>query len=73
MADESHLAKLCEGVRAWNKWREQQTHAIVLHGADFSGCNCPGVNLAGVFLSHANFSDGDLSNAIFKHACTQLR
>jgi uncharacterized protein YjbI with pentapeptide repeats len=68
MAHESHLAKLREGVRAWNEWRAEQTNTIVLHGADLSGANLAGVNLAGVFLSHANFSGANLSNAMFEHA-----
>ncbi len=68
MVHESHLAKLREGVRAWNEWRAEQTHAIVLHGVDLSGANLTGVNLAGAFLYNANFSCANLSNAIFEHA-----
>ncbi|MEA2780278.1 MAG: hypothetical protein QOK29_1822 [Rhodospirillaceae bacterium] len=54
MADESHIARLREGVAAWNEWR--RTHPEVI--PDLSA----GV-LRGLDLSTADLSDSDLRGA----------
>ena len=57
MANEEHLAKLREGVEAWNEWRNsvKSTHPD-LEGADLRGANLRGADLRGVALSDANLS-----------------
>ncbi|MBD2069248.1 pentapeptide repeat-containing protein [Leptolyngbya sp. FACHB-671] len=54
MANPEHLEILMQGVKVWNQWREQNNDTE----PDLSS-----VNLSGVALSYANFSDTNLSNA----------
>jgi uncharacterized protein YjbI with pentapeptide repeats len=74
VADEQHLAKLREGVQAWNKWREENPGVWLdligaslsntyLFGANLSGANLSGANLISANLSNANLSNANLSNA----------
>ncbi len=74
MANEEHLAKLMEGVEAWNKWRLENPRIIAslgganlssanLIGADLSGANLIGANLSGAYLHGAQLSGADLSGA----------
>ena len=65
MANEEHLAKLKEGVEAWNQWRDR------VQSLDLSG-----VKLQGAELSHANFHRVDLSRSDLQFAdlrCANLR
>jgi hypothetical protein len=54
LANPEHLAKLKEGVAAWNQWR-QQTHTLQ---PDLSGAN-----LSRAHLEEANFQYADLQQA----------
>ena len=51
MANPGHLAKLKEGVEKWNQWRRDQ---ILMHP------DLTNADLAGVYLSHADFREVDL-------------
>jgi uncharacterized protein YjbI with pentapeptide repeats len=60
MANEEHLAKLKEGVEAWNDWRRAQPKVVPdLSRAEIEKVNLPGANLSRVSLDTAN-----LQNAI---------
>jgi len=59
MSNPEHVAKLLEGVKAWNEWRKVNTEVR----ADLSGANLSGANLSGANLSKANLSGTDLSGA----------
>jgi hypothetical protein len=74
MANEEHLARLKQGVVAWNQWREAN-HAIqpdlrgadLIHlglaGADLTGANLAGTNLHETDLGRANLSRASLHRA----------
>ena len=59
MANKEHLAKLQEGVEAWNAWRAQNPDIQ----PDLRGVNLVGVNLGGSDLSGANLTKADLRRA----------
>lgn len=59
MADREHLAKLTEGVEAWNAWRLEFPDIR----PDLSAVNFTGANLGGANFSDANLSDGKLRDA----------
>jgi uncharacterized protein YjbI with pentapeptide repeats len=64
VANPEHLAKLHEGVDAWNQWR--QSHPSImpnLSGANFSGANLHGANLSKADLSKADLSKAELLRA----------
>jgi uncharacterized protein YjbI with pentapeptide repeats len=79
MANEEHVAKLKEGVTAWNAWREKnpairpdlrQANLIEanlrganLRMANFSEANLSGANLSGADLIFANFVEANLIKA----------
>ena len=84
LANPEHLAKLKEGVEAWNQWREQNRKirpdlsGADLHGAGLSRANLSGANLTGARLPHADLSGthlrradlsgADLAGARLRHA-----
>lgn len=73
MANPKHLAKLREGVGAWNEWRvdkrrvpdlsEASLKGMNLRGADFFRAGLHGANLQGADLSLADLSQASLSMA----------
>lgn len=64
MANPEHLAKLKEGVEAWNKWREENPGVKPeLEGAHLSQNNLTGANLRDADLNGAGFFEADLSAA----------
>ncbi len=70
MANPEHLAKLKEGVKAWNQWREQNaaiqpdlSEANLYHGVWLDRAFLRGANLRGAFLSGANLRWVDLGRA----------
>jgi uncharacterized protein YjbI with pentapeptide repeats len=56
LANPEHLAKLKDGVEAWNQWREQNPKIP----PDLSGANLSGVNLKGANLSRVNLDEASL-------------
>jgi len=58
MADQRHLKKLNEGVKAWNKWRDE--HPEIL--PDLSKAPLQGKPLAEIDFRHTNLDLADLSN-----------
>jgi Pentapeptide repeats (8 copies) len=79
MANDEHVAKLKEGVEAWNTWRNgnpdidtdlsradlsrADLSGAHLSGADLSGADLFGANLSGANLFGANLSGANLSGA----------
>lgn len=59
MANAERLAKLKEGVAAWNSWREKNPEIQI----DLSDAALIGAQLSGANLSDADLSDADLSDA----------
>ena len=74
MPNPEHLAKLKEGLEAWNEWRRVNTEVepdlsgANLSGADLSGADLSKANLSDADLSRANLSDADLGRANLSHA-----
>lgn len=74
MANPEHRAKLKEGVKAWNKWREEDpaiTADLVeanLRSANLEGANLRGANLERTNLLGANLKGADLRGADLKEA-----
>jgi uncharacterized protein YjbI with pentapeptide repeats len=78
LANPEHLAKLKEGVQAWNQWSNQHLEVEPdLEGADLTGLDLTdyqlhGVNfsraiLKGVTFGPANLSGANFHRAIFSH------
>jgi hypothetical protein len=74
MANEEHLARLKQGVDAWNQWRNKSGGTLPdlsranLYGADlfdvdFHGVDLHGANLDAANLSRANLHGADLHDA----------
>ena len=74
MANEEHLARLKQGVDAWNQWRNKSGGTVPdlsranLYGADlfdvdFHGVDLHGANLDAANLSRANLHGADLHDA----------
>src|SRR5215831_16729858 len=79
MSNPEHLAKLLEGVEAWNEWRKVNTEVrpdlngadlgrADLHGANLSGAHLHGANLHGANLHGANLSGAHLHGANLSRA-----
>ena len=69
MANPDHLAKLNEGVEAWNQWREEHPGILVdLSSADFGGTDFTGANFSRSKLVDTCFDKADLSEATLKDA-----
>jgi len=69
MANPEHLAKLKEGVEAWNQWRKENPNAepdlseANLFEADLTGANLFLADLSGVDLRGAHLDGADLRGA----------
>jgi Pentapeptide repeats (8 copies) len=61
MANKEHVAKLKEGVTAWNAWRKENPDIQ----PDLSGANLSDARLWGAVLKDANLSGADLRGAAF--------
>jgi len=59
MANPEHLAKLKEGVEAWNAWRRTENCPL----PDLIQAKLSGASLAGANLRQASLNDADLSGA----------
>ena len=64
MANKKHFAKLKEGVKIWNQWRENNRNIK----PDLNGANLEGVNLNGANLEGANLERANLRSANFELA-----
>lgn len=64
MANPEHLAKLKEGVEAWNQWRKENPEILPdLLGVDLSDAHLSRINLSEADLRGTDFSRVDLSAA----------
>ncbi len=75
MANPEHLAKLKEGVEAWNLWRKQNPKVkrpdlceADLHWADLNRAHLSGASLTGANLNWANLWGADLDEANLQQA-----
>ncbi|MGK7894259.1 MAG: pentapeptide repeat-containing protein [Xenococcus sp. (in: cyanobacteria)] len=69
MVNPEHLAKLQEGVEAWNKWRENHPDVEPnLSGANLRNFNLTGANLFFVNLDGADLKGANLKDAILESA-----
>jgi uncharacterized protein YjbI with pentapeptide repeats len=75
MANEEHLAKLKEGVAAWNAWQDNNRKKIRpdlrgadLRKADLHGAYLFGADLHGAYLQEADLREADLRLADFTGA-----
>ncbi|KAA5538851.1 pentapeptide repeat-containing protein [Adhaeribacter rhizoryzae] len=64
MADENQLKLIREGVKVWNKWRNENPGMPV----DLSGVNLSGGNLFRINLQQANLREANLSGANLRKA-----
>jgi hypothetical protein len=64
MSNPKHLAKLDEGVKAWNRWRGEHPRIIPnLAGDKFTGAKLAHIDLRKANLERAYFPEADLSGA----------
>jgi hypothetical protein len=64
MANPEHLAILEQGVKEWNKWRENNPHVV----PDLSGAQLTEAYLAKANLSQTNLNEANFSDAILREA-----
>jgi uncharacterized protein YjbI with pentapeptide repeats len=64
MANKAHLARLQQGVWAWNEWLDQHPQIRPnLTGADLRGTDLSMMDLSAAYLSRADLSRADLAGA----------
>ena len=74
MAHYRHVARLKQGVAAWNQWRRMNPKVrpdlsgAALFGADLGGADLRDADLRGADLSYANLWGADLSHANLRGA-----
>jgi len=78
MANQEHLAKLKEGVEAWNEWREKNPdlqpdlQGANLYRAQLQGANLEEAQLQGADLEEAQLQGADLEAAQLQAAYLEL-
>jgi hypothetical protein len=60
MADDNHIARLKQGVAAWNAWRDENPDSPDLRKADLRKADLSNADLRKADLSGANLSQGNL-------------
>jgi hypothetical protein len=68
MANPEHLAKLRDGVKAWNEWRNTTNDRPDLSFGDLAGMDLGGYNLVGADPTHADLLGTDFHIAQLNHA-----
>ncbi len=69
MADKRHLNKLCEGVKAWNQWREEEPERVPdLRKADLHGATLTGIDFGRTYLDGADLRNAKLCSASLNSA-----
>ena len=74
MANSEHLAKIKEGVEAWDDWRKANTEIVPdlveadLSRADLKRADLSGANLHGANLSGANLREANLRKVVLRAA-----
>jgi hypothetical protein len=69
MANEEHLARLQQGVEAWNTWQDENpTIRVDLADADLHEANLADANLRRAYLARVNLGGAYLVNADFRGA-----
>ncbi len=69
MPNPEHLARLLEGVEAWDEWRKSNSDVIPdLAGADLTDANLEGANLEGAILRAAKLIGTSLGRAFLFQA-----
>src|SRR6266851_3030193 len=69
MANPEHVAKLAEGVEAWNRWRREKPGLVPnLISEDLRERDLAGANLNDALLTGADLSGSDLSSADLRAA-----
>jgi len=64
MANKKHLARLQQGVTAWNQWRDEHREIQPdLSGANLVGANLQEANLVGANLQRAGLIRANLQEA----------
>ena len=77
MADPGHLAKLREGLKAWDEWRTSDSETrpdlslADLKGANLQGANLQGANFRGADLHEADLQGADLQGVNLREADLQ--
>jgi uncharacterized protein YjbI with pentapeptide repeats len=73
MANEEYLKKIKQGVKIWNKWREERIvpyegRYFNLRNAKLSGIDLEGANLSRVDFYNSDLSEANLNNADISEA-----
>jgi len=68
MSNPEQLAKLLEGVEAWNEWKKKNAVRPDLNGADLKRANLREANLRRANLSGAELSKANLREAVLERA-----
>ena len=69
MANRKHLAKLKQGVKAWNDWRKNSPHIKPdLRGASLRNKDLEGINFSKTDIRGTNFAKAILREANFQEA-----
>ena len=65
MAQDDHVAILDRGIKAWNKWRDNNPNLLPdIREADISEADLRGIDFTGANLSRTNMSGADLFGAV---------